>query len=284
MTVMSKKNYWTDEEINILKNNYKFGDINKIVKLLPHRTYKAITTKAKYLGLKTREYWSDEEVKLLIDNYSKCCLDDIIKMFPNRKRNTIITKALSLNLTNKSILDVRFNKSEKEYVFKNYNSMSDKEIGNQLGRTATAINNYRYRNGLIKKYEKSSYNDLSEYIRRNNAEWKREAMVYCNYKCVITGERFDEIHHIHGLNLILNETLAVLGITLKERIDDYSDKELKRILNKFRELQSTYPHGVCLTKEIHNLFHSQYGYGGNTVEQWNEFIVNYNNSKYTIVA
>ena len=100
-------------------------------------------------------------------------------------------------------------------------------------------------------------------------------MIACKYKCVLTGGHFDEIHHIHGLNLILNETLEKLNINIKPNMDDYTKDELKLILNTFREIQAKYPLGVCLTKACHKEFHDTYGYGDNTQEQWDDFIFAY---------
>ena len=51
---------------------------------------------------------------------------------------------------------------------------------------------------------------------------------------------------------------------------------MNNILSTFRKIQSNYPLGVCLTKEIHKKFHEVYGYGNNTEEQWNDFVKNYN--------
>lgn len=111
-------------------------------------------------------------------------------------------------------------------------------------------------------------------------EWKTQSIINCNYQCVLTKDRFDDIHHIHGFNLILNETIETLDIPIKECIDDYTDVELRNLLDTFRLLQSKYPLGVCLRKDIHVLFHNIYGYGNNTQKQWNEFLNNYNNGKY----
>ena len=48
--------YWTEEEIDILKNNYNYDcDVHELSKLLPNKSYDSITTKARKLGLKTRE-------------------------------------------------------------------------------------------------------------------------------------------------------------------------------------------------------------------------------------
>lgn len=96
------------------------------------------------------------------------------------------------------------------------------------------------------------------------------------YKCVLTGNRFDDIHHIYGLNLILNEVLDILDIDVKSTMNDYTEDELSSILNMFRIKQAEYPLGVCLCKEVHMLFHNKYGYGNNTEEQWEEFVKNFN--------
>lgn len=82
------------------------------------------------------------------------------------------------------------------------------------------------------------------------------------------------------MNLILNEVLEELSIDIKNKMDDYTDRELRDILDLFRIKQSEYPLGVCLTKEIHMLFHNKYGYGNNTELQWNEFVTDFKNGKY----
>jgi hypothetical protein len=74
------------------------------------------------------------------------------------------------------------------------------------------------------------------------------------------------------LNLILDEVLEIINIEIKESMDDYTKEELRIILDIFRELQDKYPPGICLSREIHKEFHSIYGFGYNTQEQWNEFI------------
>lgn len=63
-------------------------------------------------------------------------------------------------------------------------------------------------------------------------------------------------------------------------MDDYTDKELRDILDLFRIKQDKYPLGVCLTKDVHMLFHNKYGYGNNTEIQWNEFVTDFKNGKY----
>ena len=114
----------------------------------------------------------------------------------------------------------------------------------------------------------------------NITEWKKQSMEACGYKCVLTGKPFDDIHHKYSFNLILKETLNTIEIDDRESIDDYSDDELKYILETFRSIQNKYPLGVCLYRDVHKLFHKIYGYGNNTIEQWDEFEQNYKKGLY----
>ena len=57
---------------------------------------------------------------------------------------------------------------DKKFIIDNYMDMTDKEIGEIIGKSEHAVNGIRFRMGL-KKPKKQSYNDLQEYIRRNNA-------------------------------------------------------------------------------------------------------------------
>lgn len=285
---ISMNNYfWSSEDENILKDNYSnmYGRIDDLVKLFNNKySYVAITAKARRLSLKTRDFWNDNEIQLLIEKYPKFLLDDLMVLFPNRSRSSIISKAMSLKLVNKIIIETRFDKDDRNYVFENYNKLTDKELGKIIGKSDKSICDFRFRNGLIKTHEESSYNDLSEYVRGNNLEWKKKSILNCNYKCIVTGERFDDIHHIHGLNLILSETLEEANINIKSSMNDYSEEELRLILDCFREKQNQYPLGVCLTKNIHMKFHEIYGYGNNTALQWNEFLECYKSGKYKNVA
>ena len=89
---------------------------------------------------------------------------------------------------------------------------------------------------------------------------------------MITKGRFQAIHHLYGMNLILKETLEELSMIEKEHFEDYTENELNIIVNKFYEVQSRYPLGVCLSKEIHKDFHDKYGYGNNTPEQFEKYL------------
>lgn len=288
-TKMSKLNisqenyYWSNEEETILKDNYYLlnGNIEELSKLFDNKfSHSAISSKAKKLGLKSREFWTEDEIEILQNKYSNISIDEINKYLPDRSRNSIILKAISLGLKSKSVLESHFNEYEEMFVLENYKTMTDKELSVYINRSESAINNYRFRNNLIKTHETTSYNDLSEYVRKNNLDWKKESMKNCDYKCYFTGGRFDDIHHIYGLNLILDEAMKELNINIKMNFNDYSPDELRLILNTFRQKQSNYPLGICLSKQIHVQFHNKYGYGFNTIDQWTEFVKDFKLGKY----
>lgn len=269
---------WTEKELSILKNNYFYGDIRKILKLLPNRTYGSITTKARRLGLFTRTLWTDAEDIIMKQFYHLKTVDEMMELLPNRSRISIIEHARQLNL----VSVCKYTKEEVQYIIDNWLEMPDEEIAVVLNKTHKGLKAKRLSLGLFRIKEESSYNSLSEYVRRNNLEWKEKSMKNCKYKCVLTGRRFDDIHHIYGLNLILNEVLDILNIDVKPTMDDYTEEELDSILDMFRLKQSEYPLGVCLCKEVHMLFHNKYGYGNNTEEQWEEFVNDFKLGKYNI--
>ena len=162
----------------------------------------------------------------------------MLEFLPNRNIKTITMKACELNIKNIVSLNLWFTEKDIEFIKTNWKVMTDEEIGKIIGRKAHAICDKRCQLGLLRKAEESSYENLSEFVRRNNVEWKKKSMQNCNYKCAISGERFDDIHHTYGLNLILNEVLLHLNIEIKGEIDDYSDDELSSILYTFRTFQS----------------------------------------------
>lgn len=271
--------HWTQADIDILKENYEYmyGHVDDLVELFEGRyTYKAICSKAKKLGLRTRDYWNDEEIKIMKDNYSNSSVDEMLLLLPNRTRHSIIGKAISLNL--KSCC--KYQDWEVQFIIDNWKNMSDKEMSKSLSKSFRGLKNKRISLGLFRTKEKSCYMGIHDYLRANNMFWKQEAMKNSNYKCVISGTRFDDIHHIYSFNLIVSEVIELLDIDLQKSMDDFSKDELKEILLTFRNIQSSYPIGVCLSKEIHQLFHDLYGYGNTTEKEWNEFVTNYKNNKY----
>lgn len=66
---MTKRNKWTDEEIDILKNNYSYG-MEHIMSLLPNHTFLSIKKKAKILELKVIRLITEDIINAVKDSYS----------------------------------------------------------------------------------------------------------------------------------------------------------------------------------------------------------------------
>jgi len=125
--------------------------------------------------------------------------------------------------------------------------------------------------GSNSAYWQGGVTAISEYLKKQITPWKKDSMENCNHKCIITGKRFGAIHHLYSYNLILKDAFKEIDIPIKLFVSDYSGEELELLSKKVLEIHYRYPLGICLTKEIHSKFHSIYGSGNNTPEQWEEF-------------
>lgn len=126
---------------------------------------------------------------------------------------------------------------------------------------------------------KGGISSLQEYLRKKINQWKLDSMNASNYKCVVTGDKFDDIHHLYSFHLILEEVLEELNLDIRCNISEYTNDELTKIEDKTIELHNRYPLGVCLRKDIHTLFHNIFGTSNNTTEQFEEFKTNYTINK-----
>ena len=124
----------------------------------------------------------------------------------------------------------------------------------------------------LHRREKSvyKYENISKYIRGQIWDWKKESMINCDYKCVITGSKEFEIHHIYPVNKILRDVYNKYKIEQKE-FKDYTEEELLNIVSLFYIEQDKHPLGECIRKDLHALFHSLYGQYNTTQEQWEQF-------------
>ena len=266
--------FWSEEDIDILKNSYSKGlPLKDIEKLLNGKfNQQSIATKANKLGVVKIKKWTDEETDIIKNYYSFMPLDEICKLLPNRKRNNIIAKAKNLGIKSYEYLQKHWSEEDLDFLISNYKNMTDEEIAHILNRSIDSIRGKRDCLKLLRPVEKGVYDYLSEYIRKRNKQWKKDSIKKCGYQCVITKGRFQAIHHLYGMNLILKETLEELNMIEKEHFEDYTENELNIIVNKFYEVQSRYPLGLCLSQEIHKDFHDKYGYGNNTPEQFEKYL------------
>ena len=125
--------------------------------------------------------------------------------------------------------------------------------------------------------------NIAKFFRGHTQSWKVESMKECNYKCILTGSKDFAIHHLIGFNIILDKVFSILETKMdltSTQTSDYTKEELDYMLKIFNEVHSQFPLGVCVRKDIHDLFHKLYGSGGNNKEQWDRFVLKYKNGDY----
>lgn len=232
--------------------------------------------------------WSDEEIKLFKETYPTKPLNEVLKLFPNRTETSLLHQGQILGITSKFYNDRIYTDEELEFYINNYLEMSDEELYNKFKRhTPNAIHQKLCNLGYVRPYEikKDGYISLTRFVRERLHMWKNDVKKYNNYTCYLTGSRSNIIvHHCRGFNLLFDETVELLDFQIKDNFSEYTDEELLMFVNKFMELQDYYNAYVCITENVHKLFHKIYGYGDNTEEQWNEFVIDFNNGKFNNVA
>lgn len=73
------------------------------------------------------------------------------------------------------------------------------------------------------------------------------------------------------------ETIDILNFPIYTDLNLYSQDKLDLFIKTFLDLQEYYGQYICITEAIHKQFHSLYGYGDNTKEQWDDFVNKYYN-------
>lgn len=112
---------------------------------------------------------------------------------------------------------------------------------------------------------------IGQYVRERMKDWKNQSIYFSNYKCIISGKKFNVVHHLYPFNKIIKEAMDALNIAPKPNINEYNEKELDQIVLKCDELHQKNGLGACLTSKLHNEFHRTYGYKDFTPENFQEF-------------
>lgn len=274
---------WNEKELNILRKYYGKISNTEIQNLLERNwSIEAIRAKSELLGLGKDRKWSLEEERILKENYSRISLNDLFTLLPQRTLSSIRGKARTMGLLSKFYLDGIYKEDEIDFLKSNYLTMTNEKLAKTLNRTPLAIAQKLYLLDLHRPIEihKDAYKNLIDFTRNRLTMWKQEVREFYNYTCQVTGIRSNIIvHHIRSFNLLFNETIDVLNFPLYTSFNQYSDEQLNLFIDKFLEIQESYNQYTCITESIHKLFHSMYGYGDNTQEQWNDFLEKYKSPK-----
>ena len=143
----------------------------------------------------------------------------------------------------------------------------------------TGENNPRHKNPLFGEKNGrwlGGITSLSQALRENITLWKKESMCLCEYRCALTGMEFTDIHHFYPFNKMIKEVLLGLDLEIMPNLASYpnSDILINAIQLKHEQL------GICLSSEIHKLFHDKYSYIDFNLDNFTEFINDYFNGVY----
>ena len=276
-----KAKKWNECDEYFLQEHYGKLPIKEIQSSLSEKkSRKAINTKAISLGLAKDRQWSDEEVEILKKYYPVLPFKEVQERLPNRSVCSILGEARRFHLFSMYYTNRKYTDAEDEFIINNYKSMKNSDIAKVLNREENAIT--QRANAVLKCYKDKSYNyeDLLRYARSRMVYWYKKTKENSGGICQITHQRCENIsvHHIRSVDLLCEEAISILNLDEKERLSDYSNKELDDFIDCFMQLHNGYNEYICIDRNIHIDFHNKYGYGNNTREQWEEYLNN--NFKY----
>ena len=260
---------WTENEIEFLIENYEKYPTPTLIKMGLNKTEKQINDKAWRLGLKKGKEAQKEINKLKTEKFKTSRLGVTVSKETKEKLSNT-RKRLFAEGKLKSPWEGRVvTEEEKEKA-------RERAKGRWEGNS-----NPRHLNPLFKEQNgnwKGGITNLSQALRENITEWKKGSMELCNYRCIITGKSFDNIHHLKNFNTIIKESLKELGLNIRNSLNDYTLKEQNDLLLKIKEKHDIL--GVCLNKDNHKLFHDNYSYKNATKEDFLEFSKRYFNGEF----
>jgi hypothetical protein len=218
--------------------------------------------------------WTESEKEIIKNQYPYKFNKELIELyFPFATVPCLIHQA--------SILGVRKSNEIMEKYWDELGKRTSQrllEISKWKGEDNPQYDSKRF--GELNPNYKGGISALYQELRRNIKQWKYDSMENADYKCLLTNQRFENIHHIYSFDNIVQDTLNETGLPLYENISNYSDNELKQLIDKCLEIHYRHPLGICMTEQWHIQFHTEYGYGKNTEEQFYEFLEKFNEGKY----
>ena len=141
------------------------------------------------------------------------------------------------------------------------------------------LSNYtkeQWKTGSLKELWKGA-TPITEHLRqmRIMLKWRKDTYERENFKCQLTGKIVhggnSDVHHLKGFSIIVQEAHYKNNIEFKPVLKDYTENEMFLLEKYITEWHKDTTNAVLLSEDVHMLFHSLYGKGNNTPEQYIEF-------------
>lgn len=117
------------------------------------------------------------------------------------------------------------------------------------------------------------------HMRNCTDKWRDNSMKFSDFRCCLTSNIVDDVHHLRSYNQILKEFTKVKNMNFDEAFA-LSYKEIKKLKEEFTDFHNSFGLGLALCQELHVLFHSEYTYSENTYEQFREFVLKLQQGAY----
>ena len=217
---------------------------------LPHRSIRSIECHAGVLGLQGKIY--EESNRNVIAKELNC--SEKLKgrlMSEETKGKISATKKEYFKTHNGWWKGKKRSQEQRQQMSERRKGEWDGENNPRHKHPLIGAENGRWKGGILPTYLE---------LRSDTKDWFNDSLEFCNYKCIITGGEFDNVHHTTAFRQIVDETFELTGVKVKEKVCDYSEEEFTLVREKLKELHKVYGYGACMHKYVHKLFHDNYGY------------------------
>lgn len=277
---------WSDADIELLKEIYsKYSGKQLQEYFFPNRTIRGIESMANKIGCRGKEG------KRIVKTHN-----DFISEFNNVKATdkhleyiTILGKYSGCNTKIQAWCDY----CKKSWDAIPSNLLKGSGCPNCKGRFISQYrkqnniwsgeNNPRHINPMCGKDNpnwKDGATSLYRELRSETKDWFIDTNKIFDWKCALTGEKFDNVHHLVEFKDILTEVLEIYELDRRKSIGDYSDEEQLLIKDGIRQLHKKYGYGVSLCEPIHTLFHKLYSYNNCNKYDFLEFTNRFANGEF----
>ena len=209
---------------------------------------------------KMKEQWQDKEFRQMQSEKMKELNKEMWKDEERRQMKTDEMRELSKEMwQNEEFRQMQSEKSSKRMK----EMWKDEEMKWKLN----------YKGGIT---------PISIYLRNLNEQWCNNCKQQVKYTCELTGKVGYKLntHHLKAFNTIVLEAHELHNVEIHEIVGDYTEEELYKLEEYVASWHKDNSNAVVLCDEVHTLFHSLYGYGNNTKEQFEEFKKRYLNGEF----
>lgn len=132
---------------------------------------------------------------------------------------------------------------------------------------------------------KGGTTSIKDFLRNSEVlkKWKFKSLEKYSFTCFVTNEYSKEleVHHPLSFSVIRDRAIEYSGLEPKQSMGEYTPIELERLMKEFESIHDKHE-GIPLKKEIHKLFHMEYG-NAVSIKYLYEFKERYQTGEYDYI-